>query len=241
MNRPYDRKRTVDLGGTARSPEDVMALQAMKLEFAEISAKNLTNFTKDIHAFQELKEKTGFYYLCHGPDEGNPNDINALGEVYSYYVFQILELMPLLDMSLLTLHLWMDQRFITPRVVDYKIELLEKFLDKAAQRDITICLENLSENSEDLERPFTKLPSLNLALDLGHAQLLREENTSIDLIKAFPERIKHLHLHDNFGGNTPKQDLHLPLGKGSIDFEKIFACTPKSCSFMNRRPPSTPK
>ncbi len=30
------------------------------------------------------------------------------------------------------------------------------------------------------------------------------------------------HLHDNFGGDTPSDDLHLPLGAGSIHFEPII-------------------
>ena len=31
-----------------------------------------------------------------------------------------------------------------------------------------------------------------------------------------------MHLHDNRGGNSPDDDLHLPLGRGIIDFKAIF-------------------
>jgi sugar phosphate isomerase/epimerase len=57
---------------------------------------------------------------------------------------------------------------------------------------------------------------------VGHGQLLREENTSFTIIKKCPERIKHIHLHDNLGGNTPEDDLHLPPGRGIVDFKNIF-------------------
>jgi len=38
----------------------------------------------------------------------------------------------------------------------------------------------------------------------------------------YPNRIKHVHIHDNYGGNSPDDDLHLPLGKGTIVFESIL-------------------
>ena len=61
-----------------------------------------------------------------------------------------------------------------------------------------------------------------LTLDLGHAELLCEENRSPGFIEQFPGRIQHIHLHDNRGGNSPKDDLHLPPGEGVIDFAGLF-------------------
>jgi sugar phosphate isomerase/epimerase len=61
-----------------------------------------------------------------------------------------------------------------------------------------------------------------LTLDLGHGQLLTTENTSHGLIKNYPERIRHIHLHDNRGGNSPQDDLHLPVGQGTIRFSRIM-------------------
>ena len=69
---------------------------------------------------------------------------------------------------------------------------------------------------------FDALPSLNLTLDLGHAQLLWDQNTSFGFIEKFPDRIRHIHLHDNLGGDSNTDDLHLPVGKGAVDFEGIF-------------------
>ena len=91
--------------------------------------------------------------------------------------------MPILNMSLLTLHLWIDRRFVKTTVIDFKIELLKKIIDKAREKGILICLENLSENCHDLEVAFDTLPLLNLTLNVGHGQLLREENASFTIIK----------------------------------------------------------
>ena len=204
-----------------------MTLHDLGLEFAEIPIVDLKYFNKNINKFLELKEKTNLYYLCHGPREGDPNDIMSLKRDYFPHVLEILDIMPVLNMSLLTLHLWMDRRFVRVDVIDFKIELLKKIIDKAKEKRIIICLENLSENWHDFKKAFIELPLLNLTLDVGHAQLLREENASFGLIKTYPDKIKHVHLHDNLGGNTPEDDLHLPPGKGIVEFKNIFGALSK--------------
>ena len=222
LNVSHVKKLEIALGGTARNPADIEVLHDLKLEFAEIPISNAIKFKKDINEYLKVKEKTDFYYLCHGPREGNPNNINSLEKDYLPHVLEILEIMPILNMSLLTLHLWMDRRFVKANVIDFKIELLRKIIYMATENRIIICLENLSENWHDLEVAFDKLPLLSLTLDVGHAQLLSEENTSFDFIKRYPDRIRHIHLHDNLGGNTPEDDLHLPPGRGIVDFKDIF-------------------
>jgi len=59
-------------------------------------------------------------------------------------------------------------------------------------------------------------------VDIGHSELLSDENKSVEFIKAYPDRIGHIHIHDNIGGNTYHEDLHLPLGEGRIDFAPIL-------------------
>jgi len=216
------KKLEIALGGTARNPEDVEVLHNLRLEFAEIPIFNVIKFKKNINEYLNVKEKTGLYYLCHGPREGDPNNIGSLKKDYLPHVLEILEIMPILNMSLLTLHLWLDRRFVKTKVIDFKIELLKKIIDTAREKKIIICLENLSENWHDLKIAFDNLPLLHLTLDVGHGQLLREENTSFNIIKQYPDRIKHIHLHDNLGGNTPENDLHLPPGRGIVDFRNIF-------------------
>jgi len=221
------KKLEIALGGTARNPEDVNVFHNLRLKFAEIPISNVIKFNRYINEYLKVKETTGLYYLCHGPREGNPNNINSLERKYLPHVLEILEIMPILNMSLLTLHLWMDRRFVKAKVLDFKVELLRKIIDMATENRILICLENLSENWHDLKIAFDNLPLLNLTLDVGHGQLLREENTSFNFIKRYPHRIRHIHLHDNLGGNTPEDDLHLSHGRGIVDFKNIFKALSK--------------
>ncbi|HON82391.1 MAG TPA: sugar phosphate isomerase/epimerase family protein [Methanoregulaceae archaeon] len=90
--------------------------------------------------------------------------------------------------------------------------------------DLNACAEDYSirfsiENMENwnyffLRRPeeIENLGEFNLALDVGHAYL----NRCLDEFLAMP--FSHVHLHDNNG----KEDLHAPVGQGTIDFGPVL-------------------
>lgn len=212
----------VHLGGTARSPDDVVLLNELGLQFAEIPITNPEKFLSHIENYQDLREDLGLYYLCHGPREGDPNNADTLENTYLPKLMHILSIMPQVEMRLLTIHLWLDPRFVVPELIAYKVGFLKRVLQRAGDSDITVCLENLSETAEYMAPIFGALPSLNLTLDLGHAQLLSDQNTSFGFIEKFPDRIRHIHAHDNLGGDSSDDDLHLPVGKGAVDFDGIF-------------------
>ena len=215
-------KNSIHLGGTARSPEDVKHLHNLGLQFAEIPITNPQRFSDLVNEYNDLKDQLGISYICHGPSEGDPNDMRGLEKQYLPKALEVLPLMTRLEMSLLTLHLWFDPRFVKGQVIRFKIGLLERIIKEATGRGILVCLENLSETASHLSIPFNNLPLLYLTLDLGHAQLVTGINRSYGFIEQYPERIKHIHLHDNRGGDSYLDDLHLIPGEGIVDFEKIF-------------------
>jgi len=217
-----NESREIDLGGTARSPEDVASLYDLGLRFAEIPIANPSKFLPLVPVYESLRKKLGLYYLCHGPKEGDPNDVEALNAVYLPKVLELFPVMQSLSMRLLTIHLWLDQRFVKKNAIESKLDLLKRMVEKASQNSIMVCIENLSEEARDLEPAFDEIPALMMTLDLGHGELLCEKNRSMGFIENFPERIKHIHLHDNRGGNSHTDDLHLPPGEGVIDFKKLF-------------------
>ncbi len=220
MTTGLDRK--IHLGGTARSPDDVISLHKLGLQFAEITIADPTDFRSLLGKYRAVSRETGLFCLCHGPREGDPNDGHTLQTVYFPKLLQVLSIMPELEMRLLTLHLWMDPRFVTVETIAYKIGFLQKLTERASGNGISVCLENLSENAFHLAEVLAAVPALNLTLDLGHAELLTKVNTSFGFLENCPERIKHIHLHDNRGGTSPDDDLHLPVGEGEIDFHTIF-------------------
>jgi len=83
-------------------------------------------------------------------------------------------------------------------------------------------VENLSERALDFEQAFGKIEALGMTLDIGHGELLSEKNTAYDFLAQYPEKIYHMHVHDNQGGSDQSDDLHLLPGQGSIDFRFIL-------------------
>jgi len=211
------------LGGTARSPDDAAALIDMGLSFAEISVPDAERFRKDLPQYRALAEGAEFFYLCHGPQEGNPNDIESLEKSYLPRVLRMLDLVREIGSKTLTIHLWMDPRFVAPRAIHYKVGFLKRVVQVANRSHININIENLSESHRDFLPVFDAIPELGMTLDLGHAQLLTSRNRAFGFIAHCPERIRHIHLHDNNGGASAEDDLHLPIGQGKVDFLSIFA------------------
>ena len=91
----------------------------------------------------------------------------------------------------------------------------------AAQRGITLMVENLDRlfaDVPDLKAILDAVPEVGFHLDVGHANLQLgrgQKNRTKDLLAAFGDRLSHVHLSDNRGGEG---DLHLPLGAGAIDW-----------------------
>jgi sugar phosphate isomerase/epimerase len=106
-----------------------------------------------------------------------------------------------------------DRRFIIER----NLQTLQELLPVARDLSIGLMIENLpgSFNSvSQLAELLEPLPELGLHLDIGHANLRTEHNTTDEILAVYGPRLRHVHLHDNKGGCL---DLHLPLGAGNLD------------------------
>lgn len=85
---------------------------------------------------------------------------------------------------------------------------------------VGIMIENLPghfNTVKQLAELLDPLPELGLHLDVGHCNLMVDQNTTDDIVAAYGSRLKHVHLHDNKGGTA---DLHLPLGTGTVDVRR---------------------
>src|SRR6476659_3525455 len=65
-----------------------------------------------------------------------------------------------------------------------------------------------------LSQLLDPIPELGLHLDIGHANLRVPRNATDEILRAYGARLRHVHLHDNKGGDA---DLHLPLGCGTLN------------------------
>ena len=105
-----------------------------------------------------------------------------------------------------------------------KIIALKELADFAKSKNTILTLENTEETAIILKPVFEAIPSLSFCLDIGHANLFTE-NQSINFLQHFGKCLKHIHIHDNLGGDhsdPEKYDVHLPVGEGTIEFVPIF-------------------
>ncbi|MHA1988954.1 MAG: sugar phosphate isomerase/epimerase family protein [Promethearchaeota archaeon] len=105
---------------------------------------------------------------------------------------------------------------------DLKIKKLRELADFTQSNDSILALENTEEDLMTLKKVFDEIPQINFCLDIGHANLLPDEKYAINLINSFGNLLKHIHIHDNIGGDSEKDDLHLSIGDGKINFKPIF-------------------
>jgi sugar phosphate isomerase/epimerase len=121
--------------------------------------------------------------------------------------------------------------FVMGMARQYALDSLAAIVDKAAELDLALCLENMFPRMqfgvtvEDFRKIFARFPGLQLTLDTGHANIGSPRGKRIlSFIETFPERIGHVHVSDNFG----KEDNHLPIGAGNIAWPRIIQALRKT-------------
>jgi len=110
-----------------------------------------------------------------------------------------------------------DRAFLIAQNLDSLAELSMY----ARNMGVGLMIENLPgdyNNARQLGELLDAMPELGLHLDIGHANLLVEHNTTPDLCAKYAKRLAHVHAHDNKGGAG---DLHLPIGAGNIDWPSM--------------------
>lgn len=218
----------ITIGGRAHTLEEIDAVGRQGYPFAEINIDDPDEALSQTDELMKLKDKYGLYYLAHYPNEGNPSDADKLRELFVPKMKRLLEVTHHLGISKGTMHFWMDRRFAQPSLVSAKIKLMSEMVEHAGRNGVQLCLENLTSQYDSFAAVFDAVPELKMTLDIGHAELLSETNTSFGFIEHLSHMIEHVHVHDNMGGTTVKDDLHLPLGEGIVDYPGILAHLKKS-------------
>lgn len=211
------------IGGRAHNLDLVHEVGKLGYPFAEISIYDADEMRRSMDEYLSLKEKYGIYYLAHYPNEGNPFDAKVLEENFVPKMKGLIDVTHEMGIEKGTIHFWMDKRWAEPSLLSAKTELLAEMVAAASDKGVMLCIENLTEQYESFAEACEAIPALRMTLDIGHAELLSSENTSFNFIRHLFEKIEHLHVHDNHGGTSVKDDLHLPLGEGRVDYARIFS------------------
>jgi len=106
----------------------------------------------------------------------------------------------------------------------YAEESLAVIVSKAADLNVTLYIENMFPETHaptepyEFENIFLKHPELKFTLDVAHAHIGTKKDRSLEFIKRYADKLFHIHISDNYG----RDDSHLPVGVGMIDFRRIF-------------------
>ena len=174
-------------------------------------------------SLESLMGSYNMTYSIHAPF----NDVNIASLNESFRETSVIELIKVmniaaeLDIKTITIHPGMYSMVVSGleerSIMAAKRSL--RTLDRMAQEcGVRLCVENmpgfkffLGQTAEQLSELLdgTNLP---VCLDVGHANTTGQLNEIIDVLG---NRIMNVHIHDNDG----KQDQHLTIGDGNIDFE----------------------
>ncbi|MFH2129696.1 MAG: sugar phosphate isomerase/epimerase family protein [bacterium] len=215
------------VGGRAHTIAEIKKVGKLGYPFAEINIDDPVRVKEDIAVLRELKASYDMYFLAHYPSEGNPNDLKNLRENFLPKIKQLIAYSADLDIHKGTMHFWMDKRWADTSVIAAKIEMLAELVDFAETCELVLCLENLSAQHDSFSTFFEAIPNLRMTMDIGHGELLSKENTAFGFMENVFSKIAHVHVHDNLGGNSVKDDLHLALGDGIVDYPRILALLKK--------------
>jgi len=97
--------------------------------------------------------------------------------------------------------------------------------DEALKKGISIVVENvpgLFSSVEPLRSVLSSVPGMGFHFDVGHAFVGR--NRFNQMLSAFKDRLAHVHLSDN----RMRDDDHLPLGTGRIDWGEVVKAIKKT-------------
>lgn len=113
-------------------------------------------------------------------------------------------------------------------IIERNLDSLGRLVDFARGTGVGVMVENVPgrfNTAPQLSDLLDPLPGLGLHLDVGHCNLRVERNTMESILQRFGDRLAHVHLHDNRGGD---HDLHLALGMGNIDLRQCVRVLKKS-------------
>jgi sugar phosphate isomerase/epimerase len=102
-------------------------------------------------------------------------------------------------------------------IVERNLKTISELLPVSRDCGVGLMIENLPGDWNtvlQLSQLLDPISELGLHLDIGHANLRVPRNTTDEILRAYGSRLRHVHLHDNKGGDA---DLHLPLGCGTLN------------------------
>jgi sugar phosphate isomerase/epimerase len=207
------------------------------LDYLELGCEAPPNFPQTFDAarikgIKNLRERYGYGYCLHSGSYVNSAEMMpTVRQAVEQHLIEYVQLAHELEADNLVVHLGFH---FSQYMEDTYAALLKTYRAVVAEAErlrMPLVIENMNLLSPDAEIRYLgttieelkvvfdafDTPYLGLALDVGHCN---QFPGGVDpFIDAFGPRLGGAHLHDNDG----VYDRHWPLGKGTVDWARLFA------------------
>ena len=175
-------------------------------------------YTKNIH---DLINGRDIEVVLHLPHGGVDNDLCTGNEENIQRFYDAIDYGRQFNATKYTLHLGSSKY---KNYLDNAVKVLKKL---CSYTDAYIMIENMPSshevgyNLEEMKYLFdnTNMENCKLIYDTGHGHVsFKDTNKEIEFLQCFKDRLMHMHICDN----DSTRDAHAPIGKGNIEFKKLF-------------------
>jgi sugar phosphate isomerase/epimerase len=235
----FVQKPWVDMqvGTSARNTEQVKKAVQFRADFVELRLE--TDQAFDFAGAKKTLSDAGIRCTVHLPGSPIWGPIDVRKEIVPY-----IDVGREVDADIVTFHTTLSPLFYGDEDIAEFLEAMPMASDAARESGVTLAAETLGLYSTELTLLFESDPSLGLAMDLGHAQILATKNRAFTIMEYFFDKIMMVNVHDNHGKAMTEEvlrlkgerdvpleemreiaqryDTHLPIGEGTIDFKPIF-------------------
>jgi sugar phosphate isomerase/epimerase len=192
-----------------------------------LDATALENFTRDdFRGVAERLRARGLVVTLHGPfidlSSGSPDP--EIWKLTERRYAQVAELVPLFRPKSVVCHAGFETKrygFLGETWYESSLTMWSRLAGRLNDEGTKLMLENVfEEDPEDLKPLFDRLDpeKVGFCLDVGHCSAFSATPVE-SWIHCLGPYIGQLHLHDNLG----EKDDHLCMGRGRIDFDRIFS------------------
>ena len=158
-----------------------------------------------------------FWDLCPGSSDA------LIRQVSQFRLQQLFDLVEIFQPLQVVCHTGYDPRHhggYRDFYLERSLAVWEPMVARAEGSRVPLLLENVWEYDPELHRElFAALesPYFRFCLDVGHQHSF-SQTPLLEWVEALGDFLAELHAHDNCG----HRDEHLPVGRGTIDFDSLF-------------------
>ena len=225
------------IGTFARNNEQIMDALKHNPDFIDLRMDlNHSIIFKD--AKREMEE-AGVGFTLHLPSNPDWTPIDMHKDIIPF-----IDIGAQIGAELVTFHSTLSTLFYTDEEIDQFLQSVPLAYDAAKEVGVKLAVETLGHYYTELTLLFDVCPNMNIALDIGHGQILANRNRALAIIESFYNRIAMINVHDNNGSDMIEElinlkkkknlsqeeirdiahryDTHLSINEGNIDFSTIF-------------------